>query len=341
MAKKKETTEIAVSNPQLTKSLAILESLKAEIDTQANNCLQIKVVDESTLAVCQQNLSKINQLVKTVDEKRIEIKAPYLEASKSIDSTAKSLTEMAVKAVEHLKNEVKEWEKARIERERKAQEELDRKFLEETAAREAEANRKAAINDYIQNKALVTLKSLYESCVDVDSCVKAQQVIEENYKPREFFQEYADLAYQYRDNYLTMIRTKQVAFAHTGMMSEEELKLRAEKEAIANQKMELAAKEAELAAKEAEIEAGRLRKAEEERLQQEAEKLKMEADSDKTRGVRHTWKTELVDKSKLIQDWIAVDEAAVKEYLKANKETIKDGEIINGVKFYKEISITA
>jgi len=72
MAKKATTTEVAVIN---IKGLEVLESLKAEIDTQANNCLQIKVMDDSTLAVCQQNLSKINQLVKTIDAKRKELKA--------------------------------------------------------------------------------------------------------------------------------------------------------------------------------------------------------------------------------------------------------------------------
>ena len=70
---KKDKTETAVVSSDVAKSLQLLDSLKADIDTQAQSCLQIKVVDESTLAVCQQNLSKINQLVKAVDAKRKEL----------------------------------------------------------------------------------------------------------------------------------------------------------------------------------------------------------------------------------------------------------------------------
>lgn len=334
---KKPTTEVAVIN---IKGLEVLESLKAEIDTQANNCLQIKVMDESTLAIGQQNLSKINQLVKTIDAKRKELKDPYFQAGKQIDATANMLVEAAEKAIEHLKLEVKNWELKKQEEAKAAQAALEAQAKEAQEKADAEANRISAIRSNIE-KARTVLQSMYNHCTDVAKCEAAIVNIEHGYKKREEFEEFADEAYDLKDNYLNLIREKIVQFESAATMSDEEKALAQAKEEITKQKMELAAKEAQLKAQEEAIALEKARKAEEEKLKLEQEKIQAAAEADKTRGVRHIWKTELVDKSKLILDWIAVDEKAVKEYLSANKETIKDGEVINGIKFYKEMSITA
>jgi len=337
MAKKATTTEVAVIN---IKGLEVLESLKAEIDTQANNCLQIKVMDDSTLAVCQQNLSKINQLVKTIDAKRKELKDPYFQAGKQIDATANMLVEAAEKAIEHLKLEVKNWELKKQEEAKAAQAALEAQAKEAQEKADAEANRIAAIRSNIE-KARTVLQSMYNHCTDVAKCDAAITNIESGYKKREEFAEFADEAYNLKDNYIGLIKAKKTQLEGAASMSEEEKAIIQAKEEITRQKVELDAKESQLKAQMDALEAEKARKAEEERLKLEQEKIQAAAEADKTRGVRHIWKTELVDKSKLISDWIAVDEKAVKEYLSANKETIKDGEVINGIKFYKEISISA
>lgn len=341
MAKKKDTTEVAVHNPELAKNLQIIEAFKAEIDSQANNCLQIKVVDESTLPIAQQNLAKINQLVKNIDEKRVQIKEPYLQAGKLIDSTCKSIAEIAVKAVEHLKNEIKNWEEERKRKAAEAQAELDRQLAEQAAKNAAEEKRKQDIQDYINNKAIPTLKQIYEDCNTPEKCETSVKVIQENYKPREFFQEYADQAYSIRDNYLELIRAKKTQLESAGTMSEAEKQLAKQKEELAQKELELAAEKAKIKAAEEAIEAERKAKEEAERIRLEQEKIAALADLEKTKGLRSNWKFELVDKSKLIPDWIAVDESAVKEYLKANKDNLQDGTVINGIKFYKETSVVA
>jgi hypothetical protein len=66
----KKTTEVAVVSPELQKNLDIILSVKTEIDALGQNALQIKVVDETTLSVAQQNLSSINQIVKNIEDKR-------------------------------------------------------------------------------------------------------------------------------------------------------------------------------------------------------------------------------------------------------------------------------
>jgi hypothetical protein len=34
-----------------------------------------------------------------------------------------------------------------------------------------------------------------------------------------------------------------------------------------------------------------------------------------------------------------IDEAKVREWIKSNKESLSDGDIIAGIKFYKEVSV--
>lgn len=342
MAKKDkiETTETSLVSPEVAKSLKLLDSLKADIDTQAKNCLQIKVVDESTLAVCQQNLSKINQLVKVVDAKRKELKDPYFQAGKLIDSTANKLIEEAETAVAHLKNEVKEWELNKQKEAAEAQAELAKQAAEAAQKAADETLRITNIRAAI-DKAKFALQQYYDGCKTVEFCDKAISDINTAYKPKEFFQEFADEAYTLRDNYLKLIVAKKAQLQSANTMSAEEKALAEQKEQLAKERLELDAKAANIRAIEEGMERARQEKAETERLAAEKAKMEAEAEMNSTRGVRKIWKVELVDKSKLIPDWILLDESAAKEYRKANEADIKDGDIINGVKFYQEISISA
>lgn len=337
---KKDKIEPAVVSSDVAKSLQLLDSLKADIDTQAQSCLQIKVVDESTLAVCQQNLSKINQLVKAVDAKRKELKDPYFQAGKLIDSTANKLIEEAEAAVTHLKNEVKEWELKKQKEAAEAQAEL--------AKQAAEAAQKAADEEVrIRNirgaidKAKFALQQYYDGCKTIEFCDKAISDINTAYKSREFFQEFADEAYSLRDNYLELIKAKKAQLESANTMSAEEKALAEQKEQLAKERLELEAKAANIRAIEEGMERARQEKAEAERLAAEKAKMEAEAEMNGTRGIRKIWKVELVDKSKLIPDWILLDESAAKEYRKANESEIKDGDIINGVRFYQDISVSA
>ncbi len=128
-------------NPKLAASLVGLSALKDELDTVANNCLQIKVICETSLSIAQQNLSKANGLVKAVEAKRVELKQPSIDEGRLIDSTAKSLTGALNTALVHAKNQIKSFEI-------KKQEEIAKKLMlaktEEDAAQielEAEANK--------------------------------------------------------------------------------------------------------------------------------------------------------------------------------------------------------
>lgn len=338
---KKDKTEVMVVSPDLQKNIDILQAFKAKVDVIGKNCQQIKVVDETSLAVGQQNLAKANNLLTTIESKRKLIKEPYLEAGKLIDSTAKSLSEELSKGISHIKAEVAEWEKNRLAEQAEKQTAINKELEEKRLAAELEEKRKADIRQYINEKAVPVLKSMYEKCISVQACDDQLAIIEKNYKSREFFQEFADEAYQIRDSYIDLIKAKKQQLLVADMLSDEEKAILLEKEKIGLQKANLAIQEAELKAKE---EAARLEKEKEEQealAAAEKERLVEEANLSKTKGIRYTWDYEVVNKKDVPTDWLMVDPAEIKQYIQQFKESLRDGQTVYGIRFFKKMGVTA
>src|SRR5574338_544095 len=78
---------------QAKNNLKDIENLKSQIDEIGKNCQQITVTDEVSLAICQQNIAKANNMLNLIEAKHKEIKAPFLEAGRLCDNTKKALTE--------------------------------------------------------------------------------------------------------------------------------------------------------------------------------------------------------------------------------------------------------
>lgn len=214
----------------LQKSLDSINAFKVQIDLIGRQCKLIEIKDELTLAIAQQNLSKANQMAIFVEEKRVQIKAPYLAAGKLVDETAKKIVSELHAGIAHIKIQVSAWEKARQKEAKDKQDAIDAELAAEKAKLESLPLTNEVVNDFV---------------------------------------------------------TKQ------------------------------------------------------EEAQAEKERLAAELASNKTRGIRYQWKFELVDKAKLPQEWITLDSDAVKQHLKEFKGELVDGEVIQGVKFYKEIIVTA
>lgn len=88
----------------------------------------------------------------------------------------------------------------------------------------------------------------------------------------------------------------------------------------------------------------------EENINKLQEEIKQSADSaavivepveTKINKIRKTWDFELVDIKKVPIQWLTIDENKVKEYLSISKDILKDGEVINGVKFFQKTGISA
>lgn len=180
-----------------------LQSTKDVFIQLSEEALQIKVTDDVSLAIANQKLSAVNNHLKLIEEKRTELKKPYLDAGKKVDAVAKDLSEPLNNSIQYLKNQIKEWNL-------------------ELLRREQELKQQAPAN------------SLFEDNINHE---------------------------------LAML------------------------------------------------------------------------ESQKASNIRHNWKFDVVDISRVPVQFLMVDEAKVREWIKANKESLNDGDIIAGIKFYKEVSV--
>lgn len=180
-----------------------LQSTKDVFIQLSEEALQIKVTDDVSLAIANQKLSAVNNHLKLIEEKRTELKKPYLDAGKKVDAVAKDLSEPLNNSIQYLKNQIKEWNL-------------------ELLRREQELKQQAPVN------------SLFEDSINHE---------------------------------LAML------------------------------------------------------------------------ESQKASNVRHNWKFDVVDLSRVPVQFLMVDEAKVREWIKANKESLNDGDVIAGIKFYKEVSV--
>jgi len=334
--------EITVANPQLAKDLAIINALQIQVDAIGTQCLQIQIVDDSTLAIGQQNLSKANSIAKSIEESRKKIKEPYLAAGKLIDQTCAKLTETIDKGMAHIKSQVGNWEKLRLEAAAKAQAEIDAKAKIEADKLAADKARKDSILDFISNILKPYLQATYESLKSAEDCDKFLAYIDANFPKEDKFQEYLADANQIRDNYIDLIKGKKAQFNTAANISESELALLKEKERLTKLQQELDNERLRVKQLEEQAAADKARREGEELAELEKAKLQAAVDLEKVKGIRYLWRYELVDIEFAPKEWLQLNDTAVKEYLKENKDKgLKDGEVINGVKFFKESSVVA
>lgn len=339
MAKKKEQTEAVIMlSDDLQKSLDSISAFKEQAELIKSNCKQIIITDETTLAIGQQNLSKANDMLKFIEDKRVEIKTPYLVATKEIDRIGTELKEPIQSGINHIKEQIKDWDAKLEERKKEELRLLEEKSAMEAKKLEEEQKLSKDILDSINGKYTKWFKEKLEGTKTVEDADKTLAYIHSNYPPREKFLQHADLAYELRDNYVSMIENKKTLLMSADVLSDEELQLAKRKEELALQKEKLAGEEREIAIKSQEAKLKREKEEADKKAEEELKVLSEKQGTQKTSGVRKIWKFELVDKSKLPIEWITLDEIAVKAHLKS--EDIKEG-VFNGVKFYQEASVRA
>lgn len=337
MTKKKEESVMVMSD-DLQKSLDSLQSFKDQTELVKSNCQQIVITDETTLAIGQQNLSKANDLLKYIEDKRIEIKAPYLVASKEIDRIGAELKQPVQDGIDHIKTQIKAWDAKLEERKKAEQKALEEKALAEAKVLEEQQRKSQEILTSINGKYTTWFKTKLTECVNVETCEKTLAYIHSNYPKKETFLQHGDLAYELRDNYIAMIENKKQLLISADVLSDEEVNIAKRRQELSKQKEKLASEERELAVKEQEAKLKREKEEADKKAEEERKLLLEKQGAEKTSRVRKIWKFELVDKSKLPLEWIALDESAVKLHLKS--EDIKEG-VMNGVKFYQEASVRA
>ena len=275
MAKKEKVTlqELIVQTPELKASLLKFENVKLQLDKAAETCLQIKVTDDASLSICENQLGKINELVKAVEMVRVSEKAPHFEKCKAIDAAAAYVSELPESALKHLKDQKIAWVK---------------------------------LNDDFM-KFIEWCKSYYEQLDTVEIC----------------------------DHFLTKLNKPLTDNKWLSLESKVLAEIDKYKKLVELKKEELIALE-------------NATPDEAEAIIQNAEEAKAEIESTVVEEtpietiikVRRPWQYEIVDVSLVPLHFLMVDESKVKAYMKANQDTLKDGEVINGIKYYKGIGVT-
>lgn len=295
MAKKteplKSITELAVMNPSLKESLAKFEGVKQQLETVAKQCLLIKVTDETSLSVCESNLTKLNDLCKVVETVRVKQASPYWDKFKAINEAAAYVSEQPEAALTHLKDQKKDYI-LKVEAEKKRKEALQAKV--------------DAMAEY--------MKTNYES---IDDVVKLDAFVERINKIdfKASYQDFEVQAKEIANNYLKLFSLKKTELEALLTATPDEV------EAIKEASAELVAT-----------------------IEEKAIEVKVEASVQSfgvPKKVRRPWKFEVVDATKVPKEWLMIDEEKVNEWKKANQDNLVDGQIINGIKFYKDLTITA
>lgn len=285
MAKKEKITlqELIVQTPELKSSLLKFENVKLQLDKAAETCLQIKVTDENSLAVCENQMGKVNELIKAVEFVRVAEKKPYFEKCKAIDSAAAYVSESSEEALNHLKNEKIAYIR-KVEAENKRKLELNNAFIK--------------LKEYLEEK-------LNQS----DGMLNFKTIIAKLEEPvnKEKWQELTEQVELSNKNYLTLFKLK-----------EKEL------EGGSTNIIDDAINKAMIEEAKANIESADVPKVEVEVISK----------------VRRLWTFEVVDINSVPKELLMVDESKVKEYLKANSDSLEDGKVVNGIKYYKDLKVT-
>lgn len=275
MAKKEKVTlqELILQTPELKSSLLKFENVKLQLDKAAETCLQIKVTDSNSLAVCENQMSKVNELVKAVEVVRKKEKEPHFDRCKAIDAAAAYVSELPESAITHLKNEKVAWIKLTTE----------------------------------YTALLEWLTSYYEQLDTVEICDHFATKLE---KPilESKWKGYTASVVAEIEKYKKLVGVKRSeldALKNASPDEAEAIKQVAE-EAIAN------------------IESADVPKVEVEVISK----------------IRRPWTFEVVDINLVPKEFLMVDESKVKEYLKANSDSLEDGKVVNGIKYYKDLKVT-
>ncbi len=285
MAKKEKVTlqELIVQTPELKSSLLKFENVKLQLDKAAETCLQIKVTDENSLAICEQNLGKINELVKAVESVRKSEKEPHFEKCKAIDAAAAYVSELPEVALKHLKDEKIAYIR-KIEEEKKRRVELENRY----------------------NTLKTFLEEEYNKTETEERC---------NYFLNKFSEDINGAKW---GDFVPKIQTLYKSY-HTLFLAKRE-----ELSGKTTSLFQDIFTETLIGEAKANIESADVPKVEVEVISK----------------IRRPWTYEVVDINLVPKEFLIVDESKVKEYLKANSDSLEDGKVVNGIKYYRDLKVT-
>lgn len=312
MAKKTKVIEateaVVVADNQFETTLELVTELSLQVQ-------QIKIVDETSLAIANQKLSTVNNHLKLIEEKREELKAPINKAGKQIDSTAKELKAPFEAGIAYLKSQIISWNQQVMNKEA----ELKRQQLEEAKIKEEKR-----ITNYIKQ-----VKDWLEAQLAACTTIEHGQGIMESIKGLQP----ASVMGKYEPEYTELISSYKLLFIKKVSELSGLLPIGTTDNDVKNLGGHLAGHIDNISAE---------TNAKQEMAVMAQEEIKQEIvnlDATKASNVRYNWKHEVVDISQVPAHFLMVDEAKVKEWIKENKEVLVDDQVVGGIRFFKEMSV--
>ena len=286
MAKKQiiTITDLVVQNPTLKASLSKFENVKQQLDERAKLCLLIKVTDESSLNVCENNMAKMNDLIKEVESVHKEVKKPYWDNCTAIDAAKNYVLDFIINPVDYLKSEKVNYIN-KIEAEAKRKADLEMKFL--------------SFKD--------TIKMCLENVDTIKSCEDYIDKLNRPVNP-EYWQELMLQAISLHDNYIILFALKKQELMAIETASPDEIEV-----------IKQVAEEAKANIQDVVVESTPIVE---------------------IKKVRRTWKFEVSNLADVPREFLMVDYSKIKEWMKERESRLVDGEVVKGIKFFKEITTT-
>jgi len=347
------TTETAAGlTLQTRKQQAELSFSKAkEVLTDLSKLgMEIKEVsNDQHLGVCNDALDRISRAEKKVEAKRVELKAPALEEGKFIDAIAKEMQSIISGAKTHLQkmklDYLQKAEEERLAVIRKAQEEEARQEEEKRKQEELLKGLHFKLADYGKNAII----EISEAITDQD-CKDMFVKWVKDFPGEETWGAINEQAQQVKQFIQATGKAKRSTILYAYMLSncaesqkEEFAQQLKEAKAVLGEslaKYSITIKEQKQQVQNTVIEvANRIN----EKMVDINDK-RIDAETEKVKGLRKIWDYELGEKgfANVPDEWklVTLNTSAITEYIKANKAVIKEGEEINGVRFFQKVGLS-
>jgi len=293
-----------------TESIKKFEALQTTVNSQIETLKQIEISDPTSLGVANQQLSAAKTLVNGIEEKRVELKAPFLDAGKKIDALAGNLSKPLESVMDSLKDKVLTYKKAE---EAKRIAEIEKIAAEQKAIQQEEEIR--------QNMLAENMKKFAAAAFNGINNIKNES---------ELSKAYTDFYVNYPVEYGEDLKAKIKAL---GSARYAELKNPIQSTIDFYHKLycEYTGTEMviEVPASEVMVDAKLEEKKAELEIQQAAS----------SKGLRATWDFEVSNVTEVPKSWMIVDEKKVKEFIKEHKSELSEDIIINGIRFFQKKTV--
>jgi hypothetical protein len=300
-------SEVATTSTN-EQGLAEFNKLKASIDDQIKNLSLIKVNDDTSMAVANQQLSKAKQLIKTVNDAHALVKEEALRFCQSADKAKREMANPLIEAMGLTESELLAYNR-KVEADKKA--ELDRLEKEkEKLRKEAEDTKQALIKQMKEFEA------------------RAFTLINDATNPAQLSFVYTKYIQEFPAVYDVNIkdRISKLGKAKLDVMNAPG----SEKEEVYSFLYD------ELTGTVRQIIAPVVLQPSFDAI--EVKKSVIEKSSTPS-NIKKTWKHEVVTLEAVPMGWLLVDESKVKAFIKENSDKFTEGEIINGIRYFLESSV--